>query len=182
MQSSATSSTTQPASAEASASRRRLILIRHSKAVEEDIGGDHTRALSERGLADASALAAWLKQQGIKPDLALCSTATRTRQTLAALGPNIPTILSDKIYLASARDMLAQIQATDDAVQTLMLIGHNPGLHSLLGILVGECEHEDDADRMLLKFPTSACAVVDFNAASWKEIALQSGRLVTLRA
>ncbi len=171
MQSSVNTGTTQ----------RRLILIRHAKAMEEDVGGDHARQLSERGLADAAALGEWLSAQGLVPDAALCSTATRTRQTLAAITKNIPTILSDRLYLASTNDMLSQIQATDDAVTTLMVVAHNPGSHSLLGQLVGSYANEEDADRLLLKFPTSACAVMEFNAAHWKEIAPNSATLALLR-
>jgi len=66
-------------SAKQTATQRRLILIRHAKAVEEDVGGDHARALAERGKADAAALGAWLLEHGLWPDAALCSTAARTR-------------------------------------------------------------------------------------------------------
>lgn len=163
------------------ATQRRLILIRHAKAVEEDVGGDHARALAERGVADAKVLGAWLLEQGLKPDAAICSTATRTRQTLALVVPNTPTILSDKLYLASVNDMLTLLQGTDDAVNTLLMLCHNPGAHGLLAQLVGEYVNEADADKLLLKFPTSACALVDFAATRWRDVAAHSGRLVALR-
>lgn len=160
---------------------RRLILIRHAKAVEEDVGGDHARPLGERGKNDAAALGQWLAAQGLVPDMALCSTATRTRETLERLGTNIPTVLSDKLYLATPNEMLTQIQATDDAVTTLMVVAHNPGTHALLATLVGDYANEADADCMLLRFPTSACAVVDFEVARWQNIGPESGRLMQLR-
>jgi len=181
MQSSVKPTATQPTYAKTSAGVRRLILIRHAKAVEEDVGGDHARALSERGLADAAALGQWLKVHELVPDVALCSTATRTRQTLAVLAKNIPTILSDKLYLASTNDMLATIQAMDDAVETLMVVAHNPGSHALLALLVGECANDADADRMLLKFPTCACAVMELAAARWQDVVPEAGRLVLLK-
>lgn len=163
------------------ATQRRLILIRHAKAVEEDVGGDHARALAERGVADAQALGAWMVEQGLTPDAALCSTAARTRQTLALAAPNTPTILSDKLYLASVNDMLTLVQGTDDAVNTLLMVCHNPGAHGLLAQLVGDYVNEADADKLLLKFPTSACAVMDFDTSSWQGVAAHSGRLVKLR-
>lgn len=166
---------------ESSTTQRRLILIRHAKAMEEDVAGDHARSLSERGRGDAAELAAWLKAQKLVPELALCSTANRTRETLAALGGNIPTILSDKLYLASTHEMLSQVQATDDAVSTLMLVGHNPGAHGLAAALVSDYEHDADADKLLLKFPTSACAVMYFEANSWKDVLPESATLKTLR-
>lgn len=145
------------------------------------MAGDHARALAERGVADAAALGSWLKAEGLAPGVCLCSTAARTRQTLAQLGRNIPTILSDKLYLASPGEMLAQVQGSDDAVETLMLIGHNPGAHALLALLVGRYTNDADADKVLLKFPTSACAVLTFDVAHWKDVAPQSGSLTHLR-
>lgn len=167
-------------SANTGITQRRLILIRHAKAVEEDVAGDHARGLNERGQAAAAALGQWLGEQGLRPDVVICSTATRTRQTLAALGKNIPTILSDKLYLASANDMLAQIQATDDAVQTLMMVAHNPGTHALAGLLVRDYANDADADKLLLKFPTSGCAVLELAAAHWKDVAPTSAQLTQL--
>ena len=183
MQSTSKPNTTQPDSAKERlrAGTRRLVLIRHAKAVEDDPAGDHARGLSERGIGDARMLGAWLIEQGIQPDLVLCSTATRTRQTLQYSEIHAPTILNDKLYLAMPGEMLAQIQAVEDAVKTLVVIAHNPGTHALLGMLVGSYANEDDADRMLLKFPTSACAVLTFDAAHWREVAPESGRLVSLK-
>jgi phosphohistidine phosphatase len=172
MQSTASDRTTQ----------RRLILIRHAKAVEEVSAGDHARALSERGIADAKALGEWLKAQRLLPELVVCSTATRTRQTLAGLElPQVATILSDKLYLATTGEMLTQIQDTDNGMHTVMMLCHNPGAHALLGLLVGSYANESDIDRLLLKFPTSACAVLSFELASWKHMLPDTGRLEKLR-
>lgn len=168
-------------SANRSITQRQLILIRHAKAVEEDAGGDHARGLNERGRADAAALGQWLRAKGWVPDAALCSTATRTRQTLALALPNTPTLLRDAVYLASAAELLAQIQATDDAVNILALICHNPGAHGLLALLVGSYENAADADKLLLKFPTSACAVLTFSAPHWSALVPHSARLQVLR-
>lgn len=183
MESSATDCTTQPASAEdrLRLGRRRLILIRHAKAVEEDVGGDHARGLSERGQADAAALGEWLAQQGLKPGQVLCSTARRTRETLGLAFARVPVVLSEKLYLATVGEMMTQLQAVDDAVQDVALISHNPGIHALLALLVGDYADEEDADRMLLKFPTAACAVVSFDAPRWSDVAPQRGRLELLR-
>ena len=161
--------------------KRRLMLVRHAKAVEEDMAGDHARSLSVRGQNDATELGAWMEKEKWWPELVLCSTAARTRETLAGLGKTLSTQLSDKIYLANAGELLAQIQACDDAVSSVMVIAHNPGLHGLLALLVGEYANDADADKVMLKFPTSACAVLEFDAANWKEIAPQGGTLRVLR-
>ena len=161
--------------------QRRILLVRHAKAVEDDAAGDHARSLSARGKADAAALGAWLEENALWPQLAVCSTATRTRETLAGLGKTIPTQLSDKMYLASVGELLSQIHQCDDAVACVMLIAHNPGLHGLLAMLVGDYADEADADKVMLKFPTAACAVLDVEAAHWRDIAPQTARLALLR-
>jgi len=77
--------------------------------------------------------------------------------------------------------MLSLTQGTDDAIETLLLVCHNPGAHGLLALLVGEYANEADADKLLLKFPTSACAVMDFNVSHWREVASGGARLLRLR-
>ena len=100
---------------------------------------------------------------------------------MGLLGTNIPTILSDKLYLAAPQEMLAQIQATDPAVHTLLLVCHNPGAHALLGMLVDSYADEADADRMMLKFPTAACAVMSLGTKAWHDVAAHSAHLEKLR-
>src|SRR5690606_32103833 len=109
--------------------QRRLILVRHAKAVEEEVGGDHARTLSPRGREDAAALGSWLAAEGLVPDQVFCSTAARTRETLALIGAQWPTVFSDKLYLATAGEILSHAAAAEDAATTVMLVGHNPGMH-----------------------------------------------------
>lgn len=161
--------------------QRRLILVRHAKAAEDHGSGDHARPLSDRGQGDALTLGRWLHEQGLKPELALCSTAVRTRETLGRITQNVPTILSDRLYLASPGEMLAQLQSVDDTVMTVMMVCHNPGAHALLALLVKHYANDADADHMMLKFPTSACAVLQFNVAHWQDIAPESATLTQLR-
>lgn len=161
--------------------QRRFTLIRHAKAVEEAAGGDHARPLNPRGLADAQALAAWLPGVGVAPQQVLCSTATRTRQTLETLGLSASVTLTDKLYLASVSEMMSLVQATPATVTDLMLIGHNPGIHGLLAHLVGEYADEADVDRLMLKFPTSAAAVLHVTLADWADLAPHSATLEFLR-
>lgn len=161
--------------------QRRLVLIRHSKAVEDDPSGDFARPLNERGRGDAQALGRWLVEHGVQPDMILCSTAARARETLNGTGIYAPTILSDKLYLTPPAEILSQIQAVEASVHTLMVIGHNPSSHALLGQLVGSYAHEADADRMLLKFPTSACAVLGASLSSWRQLEPQSAKLELLK-
>jgi phosphohistidine phosphatase len=115
-------------------------------------------------------LGAYLTAHTIVPDAVLCSSAARTRETLECLGVTIPTILSERLYLASAADMLIQLQQTDDAVQHIMIIGHNPGMHELVVRLMDDGKDEKDIKRLALKFPTCACARLSLPLAAWKDL------------
>lgn len=138
---------------------------------------DAERPLTVRGRDDAARLGDYLAAQQLLPELVLCSSATRTRETLACLGVMIPTILSDKLYLASAGDMLAQLQQCDDMVQHIMIIGHNPGMHELVVRLMDEARDEQDIKRLALKFPTCAFARMEFTLDRWQSLAFNQGLL-----
>lgn len=159
--------------------QRRITLIRHAKAEDDGLTQDHLRALNPRGQEDAAALGAELREAGSVPELFYCSTAQRTRQTLAAFDTNVPTILTDKAYLASAGELLGLLQQADDAVTHIGLVAHNPGLHQLVATLAGEFNDPEDEQRLMLKFPTAACAVLDFEAAGWEALVPQAATLVS---
>lgn len=116
---------------------RQLILLRHAHAdaaaaSQDDIG----RPLSATGLAEARAAGDWLREHGVRPDRVLCSTATRTRDTLAALGDiGEAEIYEDAtIYEASPGTLAALADANRDA-ERLLLVGHNPGLEQLAALM-----------------------------------------------
>ncbi len=114
-----------------------LMLLRHAPAEASAGGrGDAERPLSARGVEEADAAARWLLAQG-KPARAVCSPALRTRQTLervVACGGPIDTRIEPSIYEASPGDLLGVIEAHRDA-GCLLLVGHNPGLESVVALL-----------------------------------------------
>lgn len=160
--------------------QRRITLIRHAKAEDDGAAQDHLRHLAPRGVEDAKALGARLQAAGALPEVMICSTALRTRETLAQLGANIPTLLTERAYLASAGDLLRLIQEADDAVMHLGILAHNPGLHMLAAMLVDDYANPADEDRLLLKFPTSACVRFSLTAAKWADVQPASGLLEML--
>lgn len=132
---------------------------------------DHDRPLAERGRQDAPIAGSWLVEQGIHPDLTLCSTAVRTRETWKLVVPQLPhrprTVYEERLYEASPGEILAVINETSDESSQLLVIGHNPGIQGVAEVLAGEAE-SDAATRMGHRgFPTSAIAVLTFNG-SWK--------------
>ncbi len=120
---------------------RQLLLLRHAKSLWDDPKlSDHARPLNGRGRASARAMRLAIRELGLAPDLVLVSSARRTLQTLESLGPwdVLPLIEPmDALYLASARSMLEVLHEVMDSVRSVMLIGHNPGLHEMAMILVG---------------------------------------------
>ena len=116
---------------------RQLILLRHAHAESAAAGQDDVaRPLSETGLAEARAAGDWLREHGLRPDRVLCSTAARTRETLAALGDiGAGEIYEDaSIYEASPGTLASLADANRDA-ERLLLVGHNPGLEQLAALM-----------------------------------------------
>ena len=116
---------------------RQLILLRHAHAESATAGQDDiARPLSATGLAEARAAGDWLREHGLRPDRVLCSTAARTRETLAALGDiGAGEIYEDaSIYEASPGTLASLADANRDA-ERLLLVGHNPGLEQLAALM-----------------------------------------------
>ncbi|MFF5251861.1 SixA phosphatase family protein [Streptomyces leeuwenhoekii] len=151
---------------------RRIVLFRHAKADWPQVT-DHERPLAERGRKDAAEAGRRLADTGISFDLALCSTATRTRETWKLAVHEFPqrpkTVYEERIYEASPGELIAVLNETPDDVQNALLIGHNPGMQGLAEVLAGAAE-EDARSRMAGRgFPTAAFAVLSFTG-SWKTL------------
>jgi phosphohistidine phosphatase len=159
-----------------------LSLLRHAKSSWADPElDDHDRPLAKRGVKAIPALAKYFRQERLRPGLALCSDAMRTRATLALLlaeiGPPAPRILYDeRLYLAAPETMLQVLEQLNPDESHVLLVGHNPGLHALALELVGEADRKMLA-QLAREFPTGALAVLTFAAGSWKEITRATGHL-----
>lgn len=125
-------------------------------------------------------MGAWLAGRGFRPDLVLCSTARRARSTWdlarSAFTPSPKARFERDIYLAPPAFLLEIAKDTPAEVQTLMIVGHNPGLEQFVELLASRGDPE--ARRAYSeKFPTAAIAVLDFPFDDWNEIAPARGRL-----
>jgi phosphohistidine phosphatase len=165
-------------------SPRTLVLLRHAKA-DWPTGPDHERPLADRGRQDAPAAGRRLVDDGIAPDLALCSTATRTRETwkLAAheLEQRPKTVYEERLYDASLGQLIALVNETPDEIGSLVLVGHNPGMHGLADALAGSAKGDTQHRMNHAGFPTAAFAVLTFSG-SWKTVEHGVGRLVNFWA
>ncbi|MFJ3929527.1 MULTISPECIES: SixA phosphatase family protein [unclassified Streptomyces] len=159
---------------------RRIVLLRHAKADWPQVS-DHERPLADRGRMDAPVAGRRLAQAGIAFDLALCSTATRTRETWKLVVHELPhrprTVYEERLYEASLGELIALLNEVPDEVGDLLVIGHNPGMHALADALAGSVEGDTLSRMNQDGFPTSAYAVVGFTGP-WKTLEHGSGRLL----
>ncbi|MEU4874276.1 histidine phosphatase family protein [Streptomyces sp. NPDC021608] len=152
---------------------RRLVVLRHAKSAWPHGVPDHERPLGPRGLRDAPAAGRALAEAGCRPDLALCSTAVRARDTWALAGarwdPPPRAIFDARLYGADAPELLDVVRGTPDEVGTLLLVGHNPGLEELV-LHLASAGLGDALDQVRLKFPTSAIAVLTWHGPHWRAL------------
>jgi phosphohistidine phosphatase len=139
----------------------RLHLLRHAKSSWREDVDDHERALSRRGREAAARLGRQLPQAVGRLDLVLCSSARRTRETLDLVLGGFATppqsLIEDGLYLAGEAKLLRRLQRLDEAIDSVLVIGHNPGLQELAASLAEP--HSPHYPRLAEgKFPTAALA------------------------
>ncbi|SCE52788.1 phosphohistidine phosphatase, partial [Streptomyces sp. Termitarium-T10T-6] len=121
-----------------------------------------------------------LADSGIDFDLALCSSAARTRETwklaVHEFSQRPRTVYEERLYEASLGELIALFNETPDDVRNLLVIGHNPGMHGAADALSGSAEGDTLARMTRDGFPTAAYAVVEF-PGSWKSVEHGAGRL-----
>jgi phosphohistidine phosphatase len=145
---------------------RHLVLMRHAKSSWDDRNlDDHDRPLTARGRRAAGRVGDYLRHNGILPDVVLCSSATRTVQTLELLdlGAHPEVVVSDDLYGCGPGEMLARVRQTADPVASVLLIGHNPGIHELAVSLIGDPE-------AIPSFPTAGLADLRAPIRTWSDL------------
>jgi phosphohistidine phosphatase len=159
----------------------RLFLLRHTKSDwGDDELRDFDRPLNSRGKSAARLMGRYLQENALYPNRILCSTALRTRETLARILPFQPKeaqihLLSD-IYEQSDLSYTNLIRRHGGRAQQLMIIGHNPATEHTAIELAGTGSAEVMAD-MKMKYPTGALSVIDFDIADWAELQTGTGHL-----
>jgi phosphohistidine phosphatase len=164
----------------------KLLLLRHAKSAWPDVP-DHERPLAKRGRRDAPAVGRWLSQSGYLPSLVLCSTARRARETWqlaqAEIDSTAPARFEKGVYQATAARLLELVRQTPPGVAALLVVGHDPAISQLALMLAGEVapppwngasaghlERPDPLQRMQVKFPTAAVAVLEFTGMTWPQL------------
>ena len=151
-----------------------LLLARHAKS---DWGSadlrDHDRPLNARGRRDAPMMARRLRDEDVRLQRILSSTAIRARSTADeyAAAFELAVVAEPALYAAPARAILGIASALPDDVEVAMLVGHNPGMANAVTELTGS----------FVEFPTCAVAECAVDVASWSELIEGSGTLLRLR-
>lgn len=154
---------------------KRVWLLRHAKSSWDDASlADHDRPLAARGVRAANRIARWAGAHDVRPGLVLCSTALRARATLALVldGLGEPMVEFDgALYHASAADLLERLRVLPADAADVLLVGHNPGLHDLTGLL---------APPGAEAFPTGALAELRLEIGSWPDVGAACAQLEAL--
>lgn len=139
-----------------------LILMRHAKSDWSHPGqSDKDRTLNSRGRTAAGVMGAWLRGAAPHPDVALVSTAERTRETWALMAMSCDATFDDALYLAEPEEYLAAIKRAPEC-NCLLVLGHNPGMETAMGRM---------ADGKRISAPTAATAIYELPIEHWRDAA-----------
>lgn len=160
---------------------RRLIILRHAKS---DRAGQSTpdlaRPLNARGQEAAARIGAYMAKHDLVPNLVLCSSAERTKETWNIVATSFPAVapatFDKRLYDATADKAMELVRETKPDAHTLMVVGHNPTMHELATLLIAAGDI-DQRVNLHQKLPTGGLVVIDFPVDSWNDIQIHSGRL-----
>lgn len=151
-----------------------LTLLRHAKSDwTDEVARDFDRPLNERGRRAAQTMGAHLATEGLAFDLVAASPAVRVRNTLEEVergyGRPLNACFDERIYLASAATLLEIVRETVDAVERLLLVGHNPGLEELVLELAADDPQSPMRHEVEVKYPTATIAGIALAVNSWSD-------------
>lgn len=152
--------------------------MRHAKSDYPPGVTDHERPLAKRGEREGALAGEWLRANVSPVDAVLCSSAARTRQTLARAAVGAPVTYLDELYDTTPGETLRQINAVGEDVTTLLVVGHEPTTSEVALRLAGPGSDREAADQIFRKFPTSAIAVLTV-PTPWSELELEGAKLTT---
>ena len=158
-----------------------LSLLRHAKSSWKDTAlPDHDRPLNARGTVEAPLMGKAMAEHGLDPDLVLCSTARRTRDTLELVLPQLKTEpkvrYENGLYHGTPAEMLALLRGVGAGAGQVLLVGHNPEIQTFALDLIGSGPRHLK-DRLEAKMPTAGLVVMRFPAGAWSDVTVNSGKL-----
>ncbi len=156
-----------------------LTLLRHAKSGWDDaVTRDFDRPLNGKGRRAAARVGRYMRDEGLAFDGVVASPALRVQQTIAGVedgyGKTLQPVWDKRIYMASAATLLDIAQSLDDALGTVLLVGHNPGLEDLVLMLASASPYRDEAE---IKYPTATLSELRFEVERWRDIEEGRGEL-----
>ena len=166
--------------------QRQLFVLRHAKSSWDDPGlVDHERPLAPRGKRAVEVLNKHLRSTGVAPEQVLCSSARRTRETVAGADPTGELLIERALYSAGVDELITRLRQVPAEIRSVMLVGHNPGAQMLVLRLIGANGNgrafapsptDGDISELQRKFPTGALATLDFDC-DWDALGPGCARL-----
>jgi phosphohistidine phosphatase len=155
-------------------SERHVVLVRHAKSAWPHGVPDHERPLAGKGRRNAQATGEWFATEGPRPQLVLCSDATRARHTWEIVAASIkgdpPEVrLVRELYGADSRDMLDLLHQVPDNISVVVVVGHQPTLGDTALMLAGTGSDPGGLEQIRLKYPTNGVAVLRFRGR-WEDL------------
>jgi len=146
-----------------------LLLMRHGKSSwKDDSLEDHERPLKKRGRKDSKRIAKAILANKLMPDLVLSSSAVRTRETVDIVVNTLDyqgrIFFSDDLYMGEPQDFIESLRMLNNDYETVLIVGHNPGLEAYLQIIDGDVE----------SLPTAGLGYLVLVLEDWKEISLDT--------
>ncbi|MBO9376791.1 histidine phosphatase family protein [Sphingomonas histidinilytica] len=161
---------------------KKLTLLRHAKSGWDDpVARDFDRPLNGRGKRAAHRIGQYLRDHDMHFDHVVSSPAVRCVETIEHLaegtGETIAPAWDKRVYLASAVSLLDVVQEANDQYDSLLLVGHNPGLEDLVLMLVPDRPDDAARDQVEEKFPTASIAEISFPVEHWDDVRPNGGLL-----
>lgn len=160
---------------------RRLVLLRHAKAEHGGHDGDALRSLALAGRRQCVRVAAALTERDLVPELVLCSSAVRTRQTWelvrgGLVGADPVVEISDGLYEAGVTELLDRLHGVDDAARVVLVVGHEPTISAVAATLAGKSSEKSAVAHVRVGISTGSFCVLDV-VGPWSELARGSALL-----
>lgn len=152
---------------------KKLLILRHAQALGTEVGGsDKTRKLSPKGFQDAQALGRLMVKERLIPDLVLCSTATRTRETLDGVLEEVEADkvdYLDRLYNADYDTLLGALRELGEEPESVLIVAHNPGIHTLAARLAND-DGSVHVDRLSMSYAPATLTVLECDINDWADL------------
>jgi len=162
---------------------KRLMLLRHAKSGDDGtVARDFDRPLNAKGRRAARAVGRYMRDRALHFDVVIASPATRVAETLheveAIYGADLAPQWDKRLYLATADELLDAVHRAPADAETILLVGHNPGLEQLVLRLVPRRTEGDARGEVEIKYPTASLAEMAFAVDRWDKVSDGGGDLV----